>query len=65
VKAARSALDFFLPGRPVSALAPVAGGNVNDSFQVRLASGRRYILQKLSPAVFARPEQVISPTCRW
>ncbi|RUM39573.1 MAG: aminoglycoside phosphotransferase, partial [Desulfobulbus sp.] len=60
MKAARSALDFFLPGRPVSALAPVAGGNVNDSFQVRLASGRRYILQKLSPAVFARPEQVIA-----
>ncbi|HHB76591.1 MAG TPA: aminoglycoside phosphotransferase family protein [Desulfobulbus sp.] len=60
MKVARSALDFFLPGRRVSELMPVAGGNVNESFRVLLASGRRYILQKLSPAVFARPEHVIA-----
>ncbi len=60
MRTARSALDFFLPGRRVSELVPVAGGNVNDSLYVRLSSGRRYILQKLNPSVFAQPEQVIA-----
>jgi len=60
VKTARLALAFFLPGQRVSELAPVGGGNVNDSFRVRLLSGRRYILQRLNPAVFAQPQQVIA-----
>ena len=60
MKAARLALAFFLPGQRVSELAPVGGGNVNDSFRVRLLSGRRYILQRLNPAVFAQPQQVIA-----
>ena len=60
MKAARSALAFFLPDRRVSELAPVGGGNVNDSFHVRLISGRRYILQRLNPEVFSHPEQVIT-----
>ena len=60
MKTARLALDFFLPGHRVSGFAPVAGGNVNDSFQVRLWSGRSYILQRLNPAVFPQPQQVIA-----
>ena len=49
---ARSALAFFLPGQPDGTLEPLGQGNINDSWRVTLADGRRLVLQRLHPRVF-------------
>jgi len=49
---ARAALAFFLPGRPIRALEPLGQGNINDTWRVTVADGRRLILQRLRPQVF-------------
>jgi thiamine kinase-like enzyme len=59
VKAAQAALSFFLPDRQVAGIVPISGGNVNDSLRVRLESGRQYLLQRLSPAVFSKPARIM------
>ena len=49
---AQSALAFFLPGQPIDALEPLGQGNINDTWRVTLAGGRRLVLQRLHPHVF-------------
>ena len=61
---ARRALTFFLPSAEFKALEPVAGGNINRSFQVELQSGEKYLLQRLSPAVFPHPGQIMTNLIR-
>jgi len=57
---ARQALAYFLPDADSAALTPVPGGNVNLSFRVDTGLGKRYILQRLSPAAFPHPEQIMA-----
>lgn len=49
---------FALPG-PVTAVAPLGSGNVNDTFQVDTASGDRFVLQRLNTQVFPQPQLVM------
>jgi Ser/Thr protein kinase RdoA (MazF antagonist) len=49
---------FALPG-PVTAIAPLGNGNVNDTYRVDTASGDRFVLQRLNTAVFPEPELVM------
>ena len=50
---------FALPG-PVTAIAPLGNGNVNDTYRVDTASGESFVLQRLNTAVFAEPELVMA-----
>ncbi len=50
---------FALPG-PVTAIAPLGNGNVNDTYRVNTASGESFVLQRLNTAVFAEPELVMA-----
>lgn len=54
------ALDFFLPGVPVQGLEPLGQGNINDTWRVELTGGRRLVVQRLHPSVFADPEAVLA-----
>jgi len=49
---ARAALAFFLPDQPVVSIEPLGQGNINDTWRVTLAVGRRLVLQRLHPHVF-------------
>jgi len=60
VNGATRAIAFFLPGQPIRNLTPIGGGNVNDSWQVQLTSGKSFILQRLSPTVFPNPSLVMT-----
>ena len=53
-------IAFFLPGQAIKKLTPIGGGNVNDSWKVQLTSGKSFILQRLSPAVFSNPALVMA-----
>ncbi|XOF33176.1 MAG: phosphotransferase enzyme family protein [Candidatus Electrothrix sp. YB6] len=55
---AAQAASFFLPAEDLTALVPLGGGIVNDTFRVTLRSGEKYILQRLNPAVFPDPAAV-------
>ena len=50
---------FALPG-PVTAIAPLGNGNVNDTYRVDTASGESFVLQRLNTGVFAEPELVMA-----
>ncbi len=54
------ALDFFLPGATIRELTPLGQGNINDTWRVGLADGRRLVLQRLHPEVFSQPEAVMA-----
>jgi len=54
------ALEFFLPGATIRELAPLGQGNINDTWRVGLADGRRLVLQRLHPQVFPQPEAVMA-----
>jgi Ser/Thr protein kinase RdoA (MazF antagonist) len=53
------AARFALPAA-VTAVEPLGGGNVNDTFRVTTAGGRRFVLQRLNTQVFRRPELVMA-----
>lgn len=53
-------LDFFLPGVTIRELAPLGQGNINDTWRVGLADGRRLVLQRLHPGVFQQPDAVMA-----
>jgi Ser/Thr protein kinase RdoA (MazF antagonist) len=50
---------FALPAAVV-AVAPLGNGNVNATFEVHLADGRRVVLQRLNTAVFQQPALVMA-----
>ncbi|MCP9888810.1 aminoglycoside phosphotransferase family protein [Cyanobium sp. ATX 6A2] len=54
---------FAIAG-PVRELTPLGNGNVNDTYRVEAADGRRYVLQRLNTQVFPRPELVIDNIAR-
>ena len=54
-----SALDFFLPSTPIRALLPLGQGNINDTWRVELADGKKMVLQRLHPSVFPDPAPVM------
>ncbi len=57
------AAAFAIPG-PVRELMPLGNGNVNDTFRLQAADGRRYVLQRLNTEVFPRPELVMDNIAR-
>lgn len=55
------ARQFAFPGEILS-VGEYGSGNVNDTYLVRVAGGQgieNFILQRLSPAVFPKPEQIM------
>jgi Ser/Thr protein kinase RdoA (MazF antagonist) len=48
----------------VGEVAALGSGNVNDTFRVQAADGRRYVLQRLNTRVFPRPELVMDNIAR-
>lgn len=58
------ALAFFLPeasqGANAVRIESLGLGNINDTWRVTLASGRRLVLQRLHPGVFADPGAVLT-----
>jgi len=52
-----SAFDF---GAPVEGAVRYGEGHINDTFCVTVRSGRRFILQRISPAAFKHPDEVMS-----
>ncbi len=55
------ARQFALPGE-IRSVAEYGSGNVNDTYLVRAADGQTtldFILQRLNPAVFPQPEQIM------
>ena len=54
------ALDFLLPSTAIQALEPLGQGNINDTWRVLLMDGRRLVLQRLHPAIFADPGAVMA-----
>jgi hypothetical protein len=55
-----AALAFFLPEEPACSLEPLGQGNINDTWRVNLAGGRRLVLQRLHPGVFPDPGAVMA-----
>jgi Ser/Thr protein kinase RdoA (MazF antagonist) len=49
---------FDLPAA-VTAVTPLGNGNVNDTYRVDIASGERFVLQRLNTLVFPEPELVM------
>ena len=49
---------FALPG-PVTAIAPLGNGNVNDTYRVDTANGDCFVLQRINRAVFPQPRLVM------
>jgi Ser/Thr protein kinase RdoA (MazF antagonist) len=55
----RQAAAFFLPG-PSCSLEPLGNGNVNDTWLLQTEAGKKFVLQRLNPAVFSDPGLVQS-----
>lgn len=55
-----AALAFFVPAAEPVRLEQLGQGNINDTWLVELAGGRRLVLQRLHPEVFADPEMVMA-----
>lgn len=51
---------LFLPDASIVRLDPLTQGNINDTWRVELAGGRRLVLQRLHPEVFADPGMVMA-----
>jgi Ser/Thr protein kinase RdoA (MazF antagonist) len=54
-RASRFAIDS-----PVTALEPLGGGHVNDTYRLDTAAGGHYVLQRINTRVFPRPELVMA-----
>ncbi len=55
--AALAAFDF---GGGALSAERYGGGHINDTFRITPATGRRYILQRISSTAFSRPDQLMS-----
>ena len=53
-------LDFFLPDASMVRLELLTQGNINDTWRLELAGGRRLVLQRLHPEVFPDPGMVMA-----
>jgi hypothetical protein len=53
------ASGFATEGTP-QRVEPLGAGNVNATYVVEVAGGRRYVLQRLNTAVFERPDLVMA-----
>ncbi|HVE12249.1 MAG TPA: aminoglycoside phosphotransferase family protein [Elusimicrobiota bacterium] len=62
-QALSAARRFRLSGEPLEA-APLGRGIINDTFAVRLADGRRAVLQRVNTAVFRDPRAVMANIAR-
>jgi Ser/Thr protein kinase RdoA (MazF antagonist) len=62
--ALRAIAEAFAIAAPVRGVAPLGSGNVNDTYRVEAADGRRFVLQRLNTAVFPRPELVMANIAR-
>ena len=54
----REAFTVFRPDEVLASLAPLGSGRVNDTWLATTVPGRRYVLQRLNPAVFPDPSLV-------
>ncbi len=54
----RQAFAVFQPDEELASLAPLGSGRVNDTWLAVTVPGRRYVLQRLNPAVFPEPALV-------
>ena len=54
------ALDFFLPTVSIQGLEALGRGNINDTWRLELADGKRLVLQRLHPSVFTDPGAVMA-----
>jgi Ser/Thr protein kinase RdoA (MazF antagonist) len=59
---AQGAVERFALDGPVSEIAPLAGGHIHDSYRVE-AGSRIYLLQRINPEVFPRPEVMLENVC--
>jgi Ser/Thr protein kinase RdoA (MazF antagonist) len=61
------ARQFQVDG-PITAVTPVPGGHINDSYRVdtrpERGASRAYLLQRLNPAAFSRPDLVMENVAR-
>ncbi|WP_456386331.1 phosphotransferase enzyme family protein [Desulfolithobacter sp.] len=55
----REAAACFVPPGRVDILSPLGNGNINDTWLLQLTTGEQQVLQRLNPAVFTRPQDVI------
>ncbi|CAK8722655.1 MAG: Phosphotransferase enzyme family protein [Candidatus Electronema aureum] len=60
----QQAFAFFLPDDEIAEFAPLGSGRVNDTWLVATKAGKKYVLQRLNPAVFLKPAVVQSNLCR-
>ncbi len=51
----RQAAAFFVAADAIATIRPLAAGNVNHTWLLRLADGSRRVLQRLNPDVFPEP----------
>ncbi len=59
----RAAAQFFLDSTADAAdaaISPLGKGNINDTWLVSTGKGEKFVLQRLNPVVFERPQDVIS-----
>ena len=59
MKQQERAAIYFLPAEEIDSITPYGSGNVNDTFLVTSGAGEQWILQRLNPAVFPQPLQVM------
>ena len=59
-----SILALYQLDSAVTLARPYGDGHINDTYRVETDSGRRYILQRLSPAAFKEPEKVMQNVSR-
>ncbi|MBP3636846.1 MAG: aminoglycoside phosphotransferase family protein [Clostridia bacterium] len=59
-----SILALYQLDSAVTLARPYGDGHINDTYRVETESGRRYILQRLSPAAFSEPEKVMQNVSR-
>jgi Ser/Thr protein kinase RdoA (MazF antagonist) len=62
--ALRAIAEAFAIPTPVGEITPLGQGNVNDTYRVEAADGRRYVLQRINTRVFPRPELVMDNIAR-
>ncbi|MCM1985019.1 phosphotransferase enzyme family protein [Lyngbya confervoides] len=56
----------FFPEAHIHTVQSLGEGNINDTYQVRVsgATPQQFVLQRINPHVFAKPQQVVENICR-
>lgn len=54
------AAHFILPGESLVDIQEYGAGNINDTYRVTTAEGRRFILQRINQHVFKHPEWIMA-----